>query len=92
MTKLGALAVIKFMEAFYTCRKANKSLRFFVDGSWRKDTMAAGFAWICYSSQQCEVARRAVGLHLSSPLMAEAKAVMDALSWAKDHQLKCLHL
>ncbi|CAL5373255.1 unnamed protein product [Camellia sinensis] len=56
---------------------------FLVDGAWKQHQLAVAFAWLYFDSHNREVARRVQGLHLLSPLMAEAPAVLDALCWAR---------
>ncbi|CAL5330190.1 unnamed protein product [Camellia sinensis] len=52
------------------------------NGSWKSTTGRAGLACVCFDEQQNEVYQQACKTQLSSPLLAEAKAVVMAIQWA----------
>ncbi|XP_028079766.1 uncharacterized protein LOC114281493 [Camellia sinensis] len=68
---------------------------FVIDGSWRNSgrqaTDVAGVAWICFDAHNQLVSQEALVLHLTlSPLMAEAKACLEAIRWAARRKLRKL--
>mgnify|MGYP003703463107 CR=1 FL=1 len=68
---------------------------FVIDGSWRNSgrqaTDVAGVAWICFDAHNQLVAQEALVLQLTlSPLMAEAKACLEAIRCAARRKLRKL--
>ena len=59
------------------------------DAAWNKEYKVAGFAWICSTSDSTEVSRgSSLQITVSSPLVAEALAIREALLHASAHSYK----
>ncbi|CAL9224796.1 unnamed protein product [Arabidopsis halleri] len=62
-----------------------ESIRCFTDATWREDSRVAGFGWIFKDHlAQSERCNKSVATNVSSPLMAEAIALLLALQQALD--------
>lgn len=63
-----------------------------VDGAWQQVTRAGGIAWVCFDEYQLQVYQRGISARLASPLLAEARALLEAIKWAITKKITGLSL
>ncbi|XP_013639782.1 PREDICTED: uncharacterized protein LOC106345065 [Brassica oleracea var. oleracea] len=71
--------------------ETSSAIRCNTDAAWRSDSTTAGICWIFTAPSTVEVNRRLkIQMHVSSPLLAEALAIREALQQAIS--LKLTHI
>lgn len=63
-----------------------------VNGAWQQVTRAGGIAWVCFDEYQLQVYQRGISARLASPLLAEARALLEAIKWAITKKIAGLSL
>ncbi|THG14498.1 hypothetical protein TEA_014205 [Camellia sinensis var. sinensis] len=64
-----------------------------VDGAWKQSTEVAGLAWVsAWMKLKCRCRNKVLSIWLSSPLLAEARALLEAIKWVVKMKICCLSI